>query len=106
MKQITTNELDSEVLRAPVPVLVEFSTESCGPCWRLKPVLEEIKREQTGKLCVVQVDASTKADLAARHSVAAVPALFLYRQGQCVGQQVGFASTAELLKWLHPTASP
>jgi thioredoxin-like negative regulator of GroEL len=62
--------------------------------------------ERAGKLKLVQVDASTNPELASSHCVASVPALFRYRQGQCVGQRVGFASKAELLNWLQPATSP
>jgi thioredoxin len=101
MKQITTKEFESEVFGSPVPVLVDFHTPSCGPCLALKPLLEEIEAEQAGTLKLVQVDASASPELAADHRVSAVPALFLYRNGQCVGQRVGFMSKRELVRWLE-----
>ncbi|MCU0772048.1 MAG: thioredoxin family protein [Verrucomicrobia bacterium] len=100
MKQITTKEFESEVLGSQVPVLVDFHTPSCGPCLALKPVLEEIEAERAGTLKLVQVDASASPELAADHRVSAVPALFLYRNRQCIGQRAGLTSKRELVRWL------
>lgn len=61
--------------------------------------------EWAGKLKLVRVDASTNPELASSHSVASVPALFSYRQGQCEGQGVGLSIKVELLKWLQPATS-
>lgn len=73
------------------------------PCRRLKPILDEVEQEQAGKLKLVQVDAYAEAELAAHHRVSSVPALFVYRQGQCVDQRLGLASKSELLRWLDGT---
>lgn len=100
MKQITATEFAAEVLQSPIPVIVDFSTESCTPCRTLKVALDQLEREQAGQLKVVTLDASADAELAARHRVNTVPALFLYRAGECVGQRSGVASKKELLNWV------
>jgi thioredoxin 1 len=100
MKSITATEFESEVLKSTIPVVVDFSTESCPPCRALKPILEEIELMQAGRLKVVKVDAAEETELAVQHRVSAVPALFLYREGQCVGQRVGLASKKDLLNWI------
>jgi len=100
MKQITSAEFESEVLAAPLPVLVDFYTEKCGPCRSLQPLLMEIEGEQTGKLKIVKVDAEKEGDLAVRFGVSNVPNLFLFRNGQCVAQRLGARSKKDLLAWI------
>lgn len=106
MKQISSTEFESEVLRATEPVLVDFFTDHCGPCRMLAPVLEEIGRESQGHIKVVKVDAASESALAASLGVNAVPALFAFKNGNVVGQTVGLKSKASLKKWFEDSLNP
>ena len=100
MKQITATDFPTEVLQSAIPVIVGFSTKDCAPCRTLKATLEHLEREQAGQLKIVTLDAMDDAELAARHRVSSVPALFLYRGGQCVGQRSGVPSQKDLRHWV------
>jgi thioredoxin 1 len=100
MKQITAAEFESEVLAAPLPVLVDFYTEQCPPCRSLHPILAEIESEKSNKLKIVKVNAADEPELAARFRVGSVPALLLFRDGQCIAQRLGSRGKKDLLAWL------
>jgi thioredoxin-like negative regulator of GroEL len=100
MKQISAADFPAEVLQSPIPVIVDFFTKECAPCRTLKATLEHLEREQAGQFKVVTLDASADAELAAWHRVNSVPAIFLYRGGQCVGQRSGLPSKRDLLQWV------
>lgn len=45
-----------EVLRADVPVLVDFHAEWCGACQQLSPVLDDLAGDYAGRVKVTKVD--------------------------------------------------
>ena len=101
MKQINSAQFESEVLAAKGPVLVDFFTEDCPPCRALAPILQEWELEAKNGVKVVKVNAGADQDLAASYNVGAVPALFLFVNGKCVGQTVGLKSKRNLTEWVE-----
>jgi thioredoxin 1 len=79
--EVTEATFDSVVLQSPLPVLVDFWAEWCGPCKWLSPVVEEIAAEQAGKLVVVKVDADANPGLSRRYSALSLPSLLLFEGG-------------------------
>lgn len=75
--------------RSPVPVLVDFHADWCGPCRVLGPVLEELGQRHAGRIFVVKVDTDRNQRLAGRLGVQGIPAVFLFVGGQQVASEVG-----------------
>ena len=46
--EINKNNFEEEVLKCNKKVLVDFNAEWCGPCKMLKPIIEEIAKENDG----------------------------------------------------------
>jgi thioredoxin 2 len=91
---------------ASVPVLVDFWAEWCGPCRMISPVVEELGREEAGRLKVVKLDVDSAPEVAARHGAQSIPLLVLFRDGQEVARQVGAVPKGHLRRWLEPYLTP
>jgi len=72
----------SEVIGHPGPVLVEFFTQSCGPCRQLEPHLKRLADKLQGRIKVVKVDSERSPNVAAHYDVRMAPTLVIFRGGQ------------------------
>jgi thioredoxin 1 len=102
LPEVTDQTWDAEVVKSPLPVLVDFHATWCGPCKVLSPVVEEIARENQGTLKVVKCDVDVASATASSHSIRSVPTLVLFKDGKEVRRRVGAGPKADIVKILVP----
>ena len=76
---ITDENFEEEVLKADIPVLVDFWAGWCGPCKMLAPIIEQIAAEQEGKIKVCKANVDDCMDTAAEYNVASIPTVLLFK---------------------------
>ena len=97
---VTDATFDTEVRNSPVPVVVDFWAEWCGPCRMIGPALEEISEAYAGKVKIAKVNVDENPDVASRLGVRGIPALFVFKDGQVVSNRAGAAPKAALQAWI------
>ena len=88
---ITTANFEEEVLKSDIPVLVDFWDTWCGPCRMVAPVVAEIAEEYAGKVKVGKVNVDDEMALAAKFGITGIPTLLVFKNGEVVNQQIGYA---------------
>jgi thioredoxin 1 len=104
--EITDTNFDDVALKAPLPVLIDFTAAWCAPCRAIAPHIAAIAREYEGRLTVATCDTDSNAELAARLDVRAMPTLLLFKAGQVVGQIVGAVPRAKIEALVGRAVSP
>jgi thioredoxin 1 len=100
--ELTADNFQKEVLDSDVPVLVDFSSPTCGPCRRIAPVIDELAAEAAGRFRIGKVNAWEEQSLAVRYRISAVPTLLVFMGGAVVNTMVGYQDKSNLLKALSP----
>jgi len=96
--QISDDNFDSEVLKSPLPVLIDFWAPWCGPCRAIAPIVDELAGEYAGKLKIVKMNVDDNPRTPARYGVRGIPNLILFKNGEVQQQIVGAAPKAHLVK--------
>ena len=90
-KLIEANDsnFQAEVINAPVPVLVDFFGDHCGPCRMLKPVLVALAESMGDSVKIVTVDVATNERLVSEYRISAIPTLIVFKEGREIHRMVG-----------------
>ena len=99
VKEVTAATFKSEVLDSPIPVVVDFNAEWCGPCRRMKPILDAVA-EQTAGVKFVSVDIDSAQSLAIDFAISSIPCLILFKGGAEVNRSVGLIGPDELASFV------
>ncbi len=102
MKPIELNEInfEQEVLKANMPVLVDFWAAWCGPCKMIAPIVDEIAGEYESKLKIGKVDVDNNQQIAMQYGIRSIPTLLVFKNGKVVEQIVGAAPKKSLIEKL------
>jgi thioredoxin 2 len=87
--KVSEAHFDTTVLGAEVPVLVDFYADWCGPCRMMAPILDEIAREEAGKLLVAKVDTDRSPAVSQRYGIRSIPFFARFEHGKLVKSVVG-----------------
>src|SRR5579884_258182 len=96
--ELTDSNFDSDVLKSPDAVLVDFWAAWCGPCRALAPVVDEIATQYRGRLKVGKMDVDKNNATPQRYGVRGIPTLLLFKNGQVKEKIVGYVGKDVIAK--------
>jgi thioredoxin 1 len=103
MTVITTSDtsFEADVLKSPVPVVVDFWAEWCGPCKMIAPYLEELAADKSELLVVAKVNIDDNPLTPTKFGVRGIPTLMLFRNGEIAATKVGAMPKTKLYEWVE-----
>jgi len=100
IRYITDDIFTAEVLQSPLPVLVDYWAEWCGPCRMIAPILDEVSKEYAGRLTVAKLNVDENQQTPQKYGVRGIPTLMLFKNGNIEATKVGALSKSQLTAFI------
>ncbi|MCF8305701.1 MAG: thioredoxin [Ignavibacteriales bacterium] len=79
---ISDSTFEAEVIKSPIPVMIDFWAEWCQPCKAIAPILDQIADEYDGKVKVCKLDVDDNQQSAIKYGVRSIPTVLIFKDGQ------------------------
>jgi len=104
LSHISDADFNQEVIKAEVPVLVDFWAPWCGPCQMVAPMLEELAQEFSGKVKIAKMNVDKNPKTPPLYGIRAIPTLIIFKGGEVVEQITGVVPKDQLKTKLEKVA--
>ena len=98
MSHVTDGTFEEEVIKSPLPVLVDFWAVWCGPCHMVAPTLEDLAQNYKDKLKVVKVNVDENREIPAKYGIMSIPTLLLFKGGEVKETIIGALPKDQIVK--------
>ena len=88
--KLTDQDFEKEVLKADMPVFVDFWAPWCGPCRMAEPAIKELAKEYKGKMRVGKLNVDENPKMAQKYGVMSIPTVIIFKGGKEAKKQIGF----------------
>jgi thioredoxin 1 len=98
---VSDSSFETDVLKAPGPVLVDFWAEWCGPCKMIAPFLEELAEDLADRVTVAKVNVDENPQTPMKYNIRGIPTMILFKDGKPAATKVGALPKSKLYEWVE-----
>ena len=101
MIALTDENFKEEIENEAKPILVDFWSASCMPCFALLPTLEKLAEEYKDKVIFAKININEAPLTAQEYEIDRIPAVFLFREGKLAAGFIGVQPEPVIREWLE-----
>ncbi len=100
LENITDDTFEKEVLKADMPVVVDFYGTWCQPCKKLEPVYEEVSKQYSDKAKFVRFDIDN-SKIPVTYKILSIPVIVVFNKGEETARRCGYADKDALKSFIE-----
>lgn len=98
--EVDEANFEREVIKSPVPVLLDCWAPWCGPCRMVAPVMDQLARKYSGRVKVAKLNTDENPRVTSDYGILSIPTLLILKDGKLVDRMVGAIPRGEIEKRL------
>jgi thioredoxin 1 len=87
--RVTDATFEREVIRSPLPVVVDFYADWCAPCRVAEPLLRDLSAQLAGRVKFAKVNVDEASNVTRSYGIHMIPTYVFVQAGQERGREVG-----------------
>ena len=94
--ELDDDSFEDEVLKAELPIMVDFWAPWCGPCKAIGPTVEALEQTYGEKMNFVKVNVDENPVIPSKYGIQAIPTLIFFKGGEVVDKITGMVAKEKL----------
>ncbi len=99
IKELVREELSADL--AQEAVLLDFYSNTCGPCKMLSFILNDIDKKYGEQVKIIKIDFEENPELIEAHKIEGYPTLVMFKDGQELSRKAGLQQKPVIIKMIE-----
>jgi thioredoxin len=92
---VNDTTFETEVIRSPLPVVVDFYADWCAPCRTAEPILKELSKSLVGQVKFAKVNVDESEQVTRSFGIHSIPTYLFVERGREKGREIGPVGVTE-----------
>jgi len=89
ISSVTDDNFEEEVLKAEIPVLIDFWAGWCAPCKMIEPAVNNLAQSYKDKMIFMKMNVDENMKTPSKYGIRSIPTLLLFKDGELKETLVG-----------------
>lgn len=93
---ITNENVEQEINKSPLPVVLDVYATWCGPCQQMAPIFEELEKELGSKCKFLKLNVDEAREISIQYGITSVPTFVFIKNGEIKHKETGYMNKNDL----------